>query len=122
MRNKQGGASGLNVLFTIVMVVMVGMVALKLIPVYLDNYTIKGALDSLNEQAGITQMTPEKIKSILSNQLQINNVHNLDPKSIVIKKYNGRLTVNIDYEVRIDLVQNVDLLVSFENKFEAVAH
>lgn len=122
MRNKQRGASGLSILFTIVIVVLIGMVTLKLVPVYLDNYTIKGALDGLNQQAGVTQMSPEKIRTILSNQLRINNAHDLDPKKIVIKKENGRLTVNIDYEVRIDLVQNVDLIVSFENKFEAVAH
>ncbi len=122
MWNNQRGASGLNILLTLVMVIFFGATILKLTPVYLDNYTIKGALDGLNQQPGITQMSQDKIKGVLLKQLQINNVHNVDAKGIVVKKENGRLTVNIDYEVRMDLVQNIDLIVSFENKFEAVAH
>jgi len=122
MWTNQRGASGLNILFTLVMVIFFGATILKLTPVYLDNYTIKGALDGLNQQPGITQMSQDKIKGVLLKQLQINNVHNVDAKGIVVKKENGRLTVNIDYEVRMDLVQNIDLIVSFENKFEAVAH
>lgn len=122
MWNNQRGASGLSLLFTLVVVIFFGATILKLTPVYLDNYTIKGALDGLNQQPGITQMSQVKIKDLLLKQLRINNVHNIDAKDIVVKKENGRLTVNVDYEVRMDLVQNLDLIVSFENKFEAVAH
>jgi len=122
MIKHQKGASGLSILFTIVVIVFFGATGLKLTPVYLDNYTIKGALDALDEQPGITKMSRSKIKSVLMKQLQVNNVHNVKNEDIVVNKEKGRLTVNIDYEVRMKLVQNIDLLVSFENQFEAVAH
>lgn len=118
----QKGASGLSILFTIVIIVFFGATGLKLTPVYLDNFTVKGALDALDEQPGITKMSRSKIKSVLMKQLQINNVRNIKNEDIVVNKEKGRLTVNIDYEVRMDLIQNIDLLVSFENQFEAVAH
>lgn len=122
MINHQRGASGLGILFTIVVIVFFGATGLKLTPVYLDNYTIRGALEALNEQPGITKMPNSKVKSILLKQLQINNVHNVTKEDIVVNKEKGRLTVNVDYDVRLNLVQNIDLLVSFENQFEAVAH
>ncbi|MBL4608913.1 MAG: DUF4845 domain-containing protein [Pseudomonadales bacterium] len=122
MIKHQRGASGLSILFTIIIIVFFAGTGLKLTPVYLDNYTIKGALDGLEEHPGITKMSKSKIKSLLLKQLRINNVHNVKKEGIVVKKEKGRLTVNIDYEVRLGLVQNIDLLVSFENQFEAVAH
>jgi len=122
MIKRQKGASGLSILFTIVVIVFFGATGLKLTPVYLDNFTVKGALDALDEQPGITKMSRSKIKSVLMKQLQINNVRNIKNEDIVVNKEKGRLTVNIDYEIRMDLIQNIDLLVSFENQFEAVAH
>ena len=122
MIKRQQGASGLSILFTLVIIVFFGATGLKLTPVYLDNYTIKGALKALDEQPGITKMSRSKIKSLLMKQLQVNNVRNIKKEDIVINKEKGRLTVNIDYEVRLDLIQNIDLLVSFENQFEAVSH
>jgi len=122
MIKRQKGASGLSILFTIVVIVFFGATGLKLTPVYLDNFTVKGALDALGEQPGITKMSRSKIKSVLMKQLQINNVRNIKNEDIVVNKEKGRLTVNIDYEIRMDLIQNIDLLVSFENQFEAVAH
>jgi len=122
MIKYQRGASGLSILFTIMIIVFLVATGLKLTPIYLDNATIKGAMDALNEQPGITKMSRGKIKNILLKQLQINNVRNIKNEQIVIKKEKGRLTVNVDYEIRLDLIQNIDLLVSFENQFEAVAH
>jgi hypothetical protein len=122
MIKRQQGASALSILFTIVIIIFFGTTGLKLTPVYLDNFTIKGALDALDEQPGITKMSRSKIKNVLMKQLQINNVRNIKSEDIVVNKEKGRLTVNIDYEVRMDLIQNIDLLVSFENQFEAVAH
>jgi len=104
MIKRQKGASGLSILFTIVVIVFFGTTGLKLTPVYLDNYTIKGALDALDEQPGITKMSRSKIKSVLMKQLQINNVHNVKSEDIVVNKEKGRLTVNIDYTVRMDLI------------------
>lgn len=122
MSKYQRGASGLSILFTIMMVVFFVATGLKLTPVYLDNATLKGAMDALNEQPGITKMSRGKIKGILLKQLQINNVRNIKNEDIVVVKEKGRLTVNVDHEVRLDLIQNIDLLISFENQFEAVAH
>ena len=122
MIKSQRGASGLSILFTIMIIVFFVATGLKLTPIYLDNATIKGAMDALNEQPGITKMSRGKIKGILLKQLQINNVRNIKQEQVVIKKEKGRLTVNVDYEIRLDLIQNIDLLVSFENQFEAVAH
>lgn len=122
MGKYQRGASGLSILFTIMMVVFFVATGLKLTPVYLDNATLKGAMDALNEQPGITKMSRSKIKGILLKQLQINNVRNIKKEDIVVVKEKGRLTVNVDHEVRLDLIQNIDLLISFENQFEAVAH
>ena len=122
MFKRQQGASALGILFTITMVLFAASTAIKVTPLYTDNYTIKGALDALDEQPGITKMSSRKVSSLLMNSLRVNNVHNIKSEDIVIKKEKGRLTVNIDYEVRLDLVQNIDLLFSFENQFEAVSH
>ncbi|MBV1885285.1 MAG: DUF4845 domain-containing protein, partial [Gammaproteobacteria bacterium] len=39
-----------------------------------------------------------------------------------VKKEKGKLTITLNYEKRIPLVQNLSLLIDFENQYEAVSH
>lgn len=118
----QKGASLYNILLVFVFAGALVAVVMQVIPAYMDNMALRSALDSLDNQVGVTKMSKRKIKGILHKQLTVNNVRDLPLDEIVVKKEKGKLVVTFDYERRITLVQNISLLIGFENKYEAVSH
>ena len=95
---------------------------MHIVPAYMDNMGLRGAFDALDNQVGITKMSKKKIKAILNKQLTVNNVRGLPMENLVVKKEKGKLTVTLNYEKRIPLIQNLSLLIDFKNQYEAVSH
>jgi len=96
------------------------MVGLKLYPAYFDARSVSSAIQSLGETEGITTMSTRQIREKISKLLRINNVRGLDLDPMDIKKTNTKLVVDFNYEQRVELVGNVDVVMKFENHFEKV--
>jgi len=90
----------------------------KLGPVYLDDYFVDGALLSLSKRPGVKTMTPQEIKSTINKEFTINNVRGTPTKSVVVKKTPKKILVTIEYEERIKLFFNVDVVLSFSHMLD----
>lgn len=121
-RRKQFGMSIYGILLTLTAAGFSIALVMQIVPVYVDNMSLRSALKSLEQQVGVTKMSKRKIKSILDKQLRINNARGIPLDELVVTKKKGKLLVTLDYERRVPLVQNISLLFEFKNKFEAVAH
>ncbi len=120
MRNRQTGASMYVTFLWILIGLSVITLALKIVPIYLDNYTVAAALDGLRREANLSRLSNEEILKRLDKHLLVNNVRNFDKNSIKIvrDKDKTKMFINIDYEVRTKIVKNIDAVVSFENHLE----
>lgn len=121
-KERQKGVSLYNALIYMSVIGMLFAVVMHIVPAYMDNMGLRGAFDALDNQVGITKMSKKKIKAILNKQLTVNNVRGLPMDNLVVKKEKGKLTITLNYEKRIPLVQNLSLLIDFENQYEAVSH
>jgi len=118
MRYKQQGASMYVTLIWIIIGISVATLGVKIGPIYLDNYTIASALGNLKQDENLWKLSNKEIVKRLYRQLQINNIRNFDAKNITIVRDKTKLSVNVDYEVRTNIVRNIDAVVSFENHLE----
>jgi hypothetical protein len=118
----QKGMTGLGWLTVIALVLFFALLIVKLVPTYIENYSIRTILHSLNEDPLITQQSPAHIREILHHRLQINSVYDMKDSAIHIEKSSGVLRVEIVYEVRKPMFGNIDVVMSFDNKLEVVAH
>ena len=119
MHHKQKGATIWVTLIWIIMGVAVAVVSVKLIPIYLDNFTIAGALEGMEREQGLPEMKNKEILSRLNKHLLINNVRSLDKENIKIVRKKGKvIAIDIDYEARENLFYNVDAVVSFKNHLD----
>ncbi len=96
------------------------LAAFRLAPLYIDNYFIKSALDSL-EQENIDEMTNGAIRRKLDKLFLINNVRDMSSKDIEIDRRQGNILVSLDYEQRVNFVGNVDFVVMFHNVYDSSA-
>jgi uncharacterized protein DUF4845 len=119
---RQRGMTVIGWVIVLGLIAFFSLLALRLAPVYMDNYRIRAVLLSLKEEPLVTQKTPEEIRNLIDRRLYINYVESVQAKQFKIDPKGGRLKVSIEYEVRRPFLGNVSLLVSFADSIEVVAH
>ncbi|MGD8526306.1 MAG: DUF4845 domain-containing protein [Thioalkalispiraceae bacterium] len=115
---KQKGMTAIGWVFVFALIAIVTLVTLKLLPIYLDGFSVKSSLASLENEHNIGKMSPLKIKSMLLKRLDINMVTDVTKDDIYIDRSNGAMTIEVDYEVREKLIGNLDVVVMFNTSIE----
>jgi hypothetical protein len=115
---RQQGASTTGILVAVLFFASLLTLLIKLGPAYLDDYTIKGALEGLDGEDGLSQMTPADVRRLVTKRLSVNNVDGFSAKDINIEKDGDLVIISLDYEVRTSVVSNVDAIISFSHFYE----
>ena len=82
---------------------------------------MESALRSL-EGSGekLEQMTDAEISKKLNNFYMVNNVRSEGPtKNIKVERESEKAIVTVDYETRVPLFWNIDLVLSFQNHLDS---
>ena len=119
---KQGGISATGFIIILLIIGFFTMIALKLMPVYFENFKIKSALESLKDEPGISNKTNIDIGNIIAHRFIIENIDRVKSDQVKIKRDRSKIVIDLDYEVRDNLVANVDLVVTFKDKVEIEGH
>jgi len=119
IHSRQTGITFISLLLLLIMLGFFALLALRLGPLYLENYTIRSALQGLKQDPELAQKGPEAIRSALEKRLYINEIRRFDTaeekQDIQVRREGEQFKVSVDYEVREHIVANVDAVVSFSN-------
>ena len=117
MKNQKG-ASGLTIMVILFLAASIMTIGMKVAPMFFDNMTIAKVLEDIGAQTNTGESEDDDRLGAYSKRLIINNVRGFDMKSVVIKRDDGLLTIDINYENRDNVFKNIDVVASFENHFE----
>ena len=119
-RKHQTGLTMITWIVLIAMIGFIGIFAFKLIPIYMDYYTINNALTTVAKGATAGE-SPAELKKSIDNVFDVNSVSVVKVDDIEIKPgTDGKgLIMNLDYDARTNFIANVDLVVHFENTYTA---
>ena len=120
MKNQKG-ASALSIMVILFLAASIMTIVMKVAPMFFDNMTIAKVLEDIGAQSDIAELSDDEIVGTFSKRLTINNVRDFDVKKVVIKRDDGLLTIDINYEKRENIFKNIDAVASFENHFETKA-
>ncbi len=112
---KQRGASFFSWLFILFVAVFLFQVGSKLVPIYVESYTVQQSLKTLMENNTLSDLASPEVRTKLSKSFSINNVRGAAAQSINVKKADGAIIIDIEYEERVSFIGNVDLVVSFHH-------
>lgn len=115
---KQNGLSAVGFLVVLAIGGFVLTALFKVGPLYLDNYFVQGAMNTLADE-NIHEMTDARIRRKISNSFTINNVRNVDVKKVQIEREKTRTLVTLDYETRVNFMGNLDVVVVFNNVYDS---
>ncbi len=112
---KQAGMTAIAWIGVIGLILMFVLLALKLLPIYLDSFKVGSVLNDVKDESGIANMTPVMINKTIMKRLDINMVDGVSKDDIYIDKAGKKKrTVEIDYEIRENIMANIDVVVHFQ--------
>ena len=115
---KQKGMTAIGWVMVFFLIAITTLVVLKLLPIYLDGFSVQKSLESLKSEHNIGKKSPSEIKNKILKRLDINMVNDVTKDDIFITKSTGAMLIEVDYEVREKFVGNLDVVVSFNYSVE----
>jgi len=90
--------------------------AVRLVPVYLEYFSVASSVDSLKDEPAIVKKSPDKLRDLLGRRFDVNDVEHVTPKDVRIERQSGQTTVDVKYQVQVPVMGNVDALVRFDKQ------
>ena len=89
------------------------LIGIKMIPTYVENYSIKQVLKTMERDRNVRKMSAGEMKKSFIKRLKINSVYEFDRNAIKIKKEKFGTRFSVAYEVRKPVAGNVSILMEF---------
>lgn len=120
-RNHQRGLTLFGFFFIMFLIGFTAFTTFKLFPVYMENFTIRSSLESMEGETGKEYLGAISVRDAVNRRFGINNVTQVGLDDISITRDGQIYNVDVDYEVRIPFISNISLVVSFTNHAEVSA-
>lgn len=120
-RGSQNGMTYLGMLLLMIVIAFCAVVVIKVLPVYLENFKVKSSLKSLAQEPKdvLAAMLPGELEKLLLKRFSVNDVEHVKRENIKIAKEGNKTVINVNYEARVTLFMNLDLVAQFpDNRVE----
>lgn len=118
-RSRQEGITFWGMIFVLSVIAVVMFFILKLLPPYLADLKVKGALDSLVREPSIGSMSRLEITKGLTKRFDIDDVEHVQLDKELFIEVRGRTKIiQISYEAIVPMVFNISALIEFDHRKE----
>ncbi|KRT56201.1 hypothetical protein Ga0074115_13422 [endosymbiont of Ridgeia piscesae] len=120
--HRESGMTAISMLLVFVMVGAVALMAIKIIPVYTEHFTVRSALESLQAESLIGRKSLSEIRKAFLRRMEVNYISTVKKEHVKVERQGSTTIVRVSYEVRIPLMGNLDAIVSFDDTVELAAN
>lgn len=113
LQSQQRGLSMIGFLFVAAVLVVVAMLAMKLVPAYIEFFSVKKILATMGQESDFRSKSNAEIRSDFVRRANVGYATVVKPEDLAIDRSGGVPVVSADYEFRTRLVGNVSLVVDF---------
>ena len=113
MQNQQRGLTMIGFLFVAFVLVMVAMLGMKLVPAYIEFFSVKKILATMGQDSDLKSKSNAEIRNDFIKRANVGYVTVVKPEDLSIDRSGGTLIVSAEYEFRSKLVGNISLVVDF---------
>lgn len=113
---RQQGLTAISWIVIIAFLGFQGVMALNVIPVYINDASVKSMLTSMETDPAVRGKDARKLGEIITKRLKINNIYSIKKENVTIKKLKNQYQISIVYEPRGTLVGNLDYIVTFSHE------
>lgn len=109
---KQGGFTLLGLLIMLFLAACAALVAFKIVPAYMDYYTVKHVLENILEED--QELSNQSIRRTFAARLNVNFIRDLGPNDLYISRDGGMLTLTVPISRKEHLVGGISVAVDLD--------
>ena len=118
-RYREGGISFIAVVFILILLAFVGLIGLKMFPLYMESFKIDKALNGVVNDVSVADQSKVLIGRALTKRLDIDGVKQITESNYtdyvkIKKKKNKKFTIDVQYRAEAHLFANVSVVLDFE--------
>ncbi|OOG27212.1 DUF4845 domain-containing protein [Thioalkalivibrio denitrificans] len=115
--HRQRGIALIPLLLIAAVLVIFGTVGLRLFPIYTEFMTVNSILKDIAAEGGAHSRSARELWGAADRRFQINSVDNVGRDHVTIEQRGEQRYLKLDYEVRTNMIANVDAVVRFEREY-----
>jgi len=113
---KQSGMSLIGFIFVLAMVIFISYLGMRIVPIYLEYYSVVNAMDGVAEERGSARLSPFDIRVKILNRLYVSYSENVKESHIKLTRSSSGVNLRIAYEVRTPVLGNLDVIAKFDRQ------
>ncbi|MFN3543895.1 MAG: DUF4845 domain-containing protein [Thiobacillus sp.] len=113
LKSRQRGLSMLGFLFVAIVLVAVAMLAMKLVPAYVEFFSVKKILNAMAQDPEMKDKSNAELRNDFSRRASVDYVSVVKPEDLRIERQGGVPVISVEYEFRTPLVANISLVIDF---------
>jgi hypothetical protein len=114
---RERGVGLIALLLIAAVAVIFGTVGLRLFPIYTQFMTVNSILKDISAEGGEQARTVRDIRRAADRRFQINGVDHVRQDNITVEQRGEQRFILLEYEVRTNMIANVDAVVRFEREY-----
>lgn len=111
-RRAQRGLSMIAFLFVAVVIVVVAIVGFRMVPSYVEYYTIQSAVEKSLRDA--PDPTPPVIKKSFEKYIAADYIDSVTASDLAVTREGNTIIASVSWQKRLHMVGNVSLLLDFD--------
>lgn len=117
MPSQQRGLSLIGWMVILIVVVILGTAAFRMVPAYMEYNTVATTIRTTLQDNKAAMMSPNEITEAIRKRFLVNQVKVITPDDVLIVKEGPVVKASIDYEVREPMFYNVSIIMTFKEEF-----
>ncbi len=110
----QTGMSLIGFVLLVALLVFVAYIGIKIVPIYVEYYSVVSAMKGVQAEPDIGEKSAREVKELLYRRLEISYVDSLGRDAVKVVQRGGK-RLEVDYEVRKNILGNLDVVTHFKN-------
>lgn len=115
--HKQRGMSLIGFVVVLSVVIFVSYIGMKIVPLYMEYYSVVTALDGVASERGSARFSQYDLRMKVMNRLYVSYSQNVKETDIHITRNDG-VQLRVAYEVRQNVIGNLDVVAKFDKSVQ----
>jgi hypothetical protein len=112
-RQRQQGLGFAGVLIVLIAIIFVAIIGMKLVPAYIEYFTIKKAVTSMTSSGELRGATVADVRRAFDRRTAVDDITSVRPEDLEITKDGNEIVISFAYEKRVPLFYNISVLIDF---------
>jgi Tfp pilus assembly major pilin PilA len=109
--NGQRGMTVIGMLMMIIAIAFVALIAMKVVPMYIQYFSIKSTIESIRKEPQLAQMSTQDIQNAIQKRFDIGYVNNIQARDLKIRNERSGRVIDLIYQDERDLFYGLYVLL-----------